>query len=58
VRFLFLLLLALNLGLYAFGEGLFGTPPAERGRDAQVLPERNAQALQLEAAQVSQPAAR
>jgi len=58
VRFLFLLLLALNLGLYAFGEGLFGTPPAERGRDAQVLPERNTQALSLEPAQMDAPAAR
>jgi len=58
VRFLFLLLLAVNLGLYALGQGLFGTPPADSGRDAQVLPERNAQALQLEPASLDVPAAR
>jgi len=52
MRFLFLLLLALNLGLAAFGQGFFGAVPGDRGRDAVVLAERNAQMLRLEPAQV------
>jgi len=52
MRFLFLLLLALNLALFAFGQGLFGAVPSERGRDALVLAERNAQALHVEPAPV------
>lgn len=50
MRFVFLLVLALNLGVFAFGQGLFGPPPSERGRDARILAERNAQALSLQPA--------
>jgi len=53
VRFVFLFLLALNLGLVAFGQGLFGVVPSERGRDTVVLAQRNAQMLRLEPAQIS-----
>jgi len=52
VRFVFLCLLVLNLGLVAFGQGLFGTVPSDRGRDAVVLAQRNAQMLRLEPAQM------
>jgi len=55
MRFVFLLLLVLNLGVAAFGQGFFGTPPDARGRDAVVLAQRNAQALQLEPAQLDTP---
>jgi len=48
VRFFFLFLLVLNLGLAAFGQGLLGPVPSDRGRDAVVLAERNAQALRLD----------
>jgi len=51
VRFVFLFLLVLNLGLVAFGQGLFGTVPSDRGRDAVVLAQRNVQMLRLEPAQ-------
>jgi len=52
MRFLFLLLLAVNLGLVAFGQGLFGAVPSDRGRDSVVLAERNVQMLRLEPAQM------
>jgi len=52
VRFVFLFLLVLNLGLVAFGQGLFGTVPSDRGRDAVVLAQRNVQMLRLEPAQM------
>jgi len=58
VRFLFLFLLALNFGLAAFGQGLFGVVPSDRGRDAAVLAERNAPMLRFEPAQADAPAAR
>jgi len=59
VRFLFLLLLTLNLGLVAFGQGLFGAVPSDRGRDAVVLVERNVHMLRLEPAQIdAAPSAR
>ena len=47
MRFLFLLIVALNLALFAFGQGLFGPAPAEQGRSARLLQERNAQALTI-----------
>jgi len=55
MRFLLLFLLLLNLGVFAFGQGWFGTAPSDRGRDAVVLAERNAQALRLEPAQQDAP---
>ncbi|MFA5520546.1 MAG: hypothetical protein WCY98_03025 [Castellaniella sp.] len=42
MRFLFVLIVIINLGLLAYGQGFFGTPPAEQGRASQVLVQRNA----------------
>lgn len=42
MRFLFVLIVIINLGLLAYGQGFFGTPPAEQGRAGQVLVQRNA----------------
>ena len=46
MRFLFLLIVALNLALFAFGQGMFGRAPANEGRSGPMF-ERNAQALTL-----------
>ncbi|MYN13975.1 hypothetical protein GSY71_12585 [Pusillimonas sp. TS35] len=40
MRFLFLLLVLANLGVAAYGEGLFGPPPSEEGRQSRRLTER------------------
>ncbi|MFC3337548.1 hypothetical protein [Paracandidimonas soli] len=47
MRFLFLLIVALNLALFAFGQGLFGQSPSDEGRSGRPVFERNAQALKL-----------
>ena len=47
VRFLFLLIVVLNLALFAFGQGVFGQPPSNEGRSTRVMFERNAEALEL-----------
>jgi len=52
MRFFFVLLLTLNLGVAAFGQGWFGSPPSDSGRDAYIVPQRNVQALVLGPAQV------
>lgn len=51
MRALFLLVLLANLALLAFGQGFFGPPPSEVGRDPRMLNERNQQAITLSAAQ-------
>jgi hypothetical protein len=44
MRFLFLLVLAANLILLAYGQGFFGAPPSEQGREPrQLLQESNTQ---------------
>jgi len=58
MRLLFLFLLLVNLGFFAFGQGLFGPMPSDRGRDAVVLAQRNAHMLRLDPAQFDIPAAR
>lgn len=44
MRFVFLLVLAANVLLLAYGQGFFGTPPSEQGREPrQLLQESNPQ---------------
>lgn len=45
MRFAFLLVLIANVVLLAYGQGFFGTPPAEQGRAHAVLDQRNEQAI-------------
>lgn len=47
MRVLFLVVVLANLGVLALGQGMFGTPPNEQGREARILSERNQQAVQL-----------
>lgn len=45
MRMVFFLVLAANLALLAYGQGFFGPPPAEQGRNPQVLNQRNHHAI-------------
>ncbi len=45
MRFVFLLVLTANIVLLAYGQGFFGPPPAESGRDPQFLNQRNHHAV-------------
>lgn len=45
MRFVFLLVLIANVVVLAYGQGFFGTPPSEQGRDPHVLTQRNQQAV-------------
>lgn len=45
MRFVFVLVVLVNLGLLAWGQGFFGVPPAEQGRELRLLSERNEQAV-------------
>jgi hypothetical protein len=47
MRLLFVFVLLLNLGLLAWGQGFFGVPPADQGREFRMLLERNEQAVGL-----------
>ncbi|SHH44064.1 hypothetical protein [Pollutimonas bauzanensis] len=47
MRFLFLIVLMLNVALLAYGQGFFGTPPSERGREPRQLSERNQHTITL-----------
>jgi hypothetical protein len=47
MRFLFLLILVANVVLLAYGQGFFGTPPSELGREPRQLSERNQKAIIL-----------
>ncbi|HEY9281052.1 MAG TPA: hypothetical protein VIP51_13340 [Eoetvoesiella sp.] len=47
MRFLFLLIVAANVALFAFGQGLFGLPPSEEGRTPRKLLQHNQQAVVL-----------
>ncbi|NYT82723.1 hypothetical protein H0A70_14635 [Alcaligenaceae bacterium] len=51
MRFLFIVVLLANVAVLGFGQGFFGTPPSERGREPRMLSERNQNAIQLEAPQ-------
>jgi hypothetical protein len=45
MRFLVVLVLLANVGLLAWGQGFFGTPPADQGRERRTLTERNEQSV-------------
>jgi len=47
MRTLFLIVLLANIALLAFGQGFFGIPPSEVGREPRTLSERNQQAIVL-----------
>lgn len=47
MRFLFVVVLLANAAAFGLGVGLFGTPPAETGRDPRLLTERNELAVRL-----------
>ena len=47
MRFLFLIVLVANVAALAFGQGFFGMPPSEQGRDPRQLSERNQSAVTL-----------
>ncbi|HEX7386396.1 MAG TPA: hypothetical protein VF285_03845 [Castellaniella sp.] len=47
MRFLLSLAVVANLALLAYGQGFFGPPPAEQGRDPRPLSQRNQQSLVL-----------
>jgi hypothetical protein len=54
MRFLFLIIVLANVALLAYGQGFFGTPPSEEGRQPRVLSERNQQAITLNPPQPTQ----
>jgi hypothetical protein len=39
MRIVLVLILLINLGVFALGQGVFGTPPAEKGRSTKGAPE-------------------
>ena len=47
MRFLFLLVVVLNVGLFAYGRGYFGVPPSETGQVPAQRSELNAQSVTL-----------
>ncbi len=47
MRFLFLIVLVANVAVLAYGQGFFGTPPSEQGREPRQLSERNQHAITL-----------
>ena len=47
MRFLLLLTVIINGVLFLYGQGFFGTPPAEQGRDPHPLTQRNQAAVTL-----------
>ncbi|HUH86535.1 MAG TPA: hypothetical protein VL003_00595 [Pusillimonas sp.] len=47
MRLLVLLIMVVNLGLFAFGQGYFGVPPSEAGRSAIKLPPINSDTVRL-----------
>lgn len=47
MRLLLLLILLANGALFIYGQGFFGTPPAEQGRDPRPLSQRNQAAITL-----------
>lgn len=56
MRFLLLLILLANGALFIYGQGFFGTPPAEQGRDPRPLSQRNQAAITLGTPLTSAPA--
>ncbi|MBV6272629.1 hypothetical protein KVP09_06825 [Alcaligenaceae bacterium CGII-47] len=55
MRLLLLLIVFANGVLFIYGQGFFGTPPAEQGRDPRPLSQRNQTAITLSAPLVAAP---
>jgi hypothetical protein len=56
MRIIFVLLLLINLGVFALGQGWFGTPRAELGRSgSNAPPPINAEALRILPGQLQTP---
>jgi hypothetical protein len=47
MRFIFVLVVLANVAALAYGQGFFGTPPSERGREPRQLSERNQHSVTL-----------
>ncbi len=47
MRLLLLLIVVVNLGLFAFGRGFFGVPPSEAGRSGPLFSPLNAEHVVL-----------
>ena len=47
MRFLFLIVFVANVAVLAYGQGFFGIPPSEEGREPRQLSERNQHAITL-----------
>ncbi|NYT70695.1 hypothetical protein [Pusillimonas noertemannii] len=47
MRLLLLLIVVVNLGLFAFGRGFFGVPPSEAGRAGTLFSPLNAERVVL-----------
>lgn len=47
MRVVFFIALLVNIALLAWGQGFFGTPPSEEGREPRFLNERNQQAITI-----------
>ncbi|NYT64601.1 hypothetical protein H0A58_01295 [Alcaligenaceae bacterium] len=47
MRVVFFIILIANIALLAWGQGFFGTPPSEQGREPRFLTERNQQAITI-----------
>jgi hypothetical protein len=45
MRFIFLLVLLANVTVLGYGQGFFGPPPSERGREPRQLSERQQHAI-------------
>jgi hypothetical protein len=47
VKYLFVVIVAVNVWLFAVGAGWFGIPPAEKGRAVHALVELNGDKVQI-----------
>ena len=47
MRLLLLIIVVLNVGLFALGRGYFGTPPSEAGRGGALKPPINSDRVSL-----------
>lgn len=47
MRFMLLLIVVVNLGLFAYGQGFFGPPPSQMGRSSVQRPPINSDLVTL-----------
>ena len=47
MRFIFMIIFLANVAVLALGQGFFGVPPSEKGREPRALSERNQHAIVL-----------